>query len=63
MVPERPINANPGIKFCCSFFIYLPILQVKAQKIFLRSRAIMALGKLELHVEKKTLLKFCLIPG
>ena len=25
MVPERPINANPGIKFCCSFFIYLPM--------------------------------------
>ena len=23
----------------------------------------MALGKLELHLEKKTLLKFCLIPG
>ena len=23
-VPERPISANPGLKFCCTFCIYLP---------------------------------------
>ena len=24
-VPERPISANPGIKFCSTFCIYLPV--------------------------------------
>ena len=24
-VPERPISANPGLKFCSTFCIYLPM--------------------------------------
>ena len=27
-VPERPISANPGLKFCPSFVFYLPMHQV-----------------------------------
>ena len=24
-VPERPISANPGLRFCSPFWIYLPM--------------------------------------
>ena len=24
-VPERPISANPGLKFCSAFVFYLPM--------------------------------------
>ena len=39
--PERPINANPGLKFCRTFYIYLSMhclfLEVKTQQYFVSS--------------------------
>ena len=69
-VPERPISANPRLKFCSFFVFYLnfflllrvtfcliwlPYLGVKAQQHFI-SLSCMFLGK-------KTLLKIWLNPG
>ena len=55
-VPERSISANPGLKFCSSFVIYLPTyLGVKAQQYFFSSSC--------MSLDKKTLLKTWLNPG
>ena len=68
-VPERPISANPGLKFCSTFCIYLPMhclikqhfvlsflfVEVKAQQYFVSSR--------NMFFDKKTLLKIGLILG
>ena len=56
LVPERSISANPGLKFCSSFVIYLPTyLGVKAQQYFFSSSC--------MSLDKKTLLKTRLNPG
>ena len=69
LVPERPISANPGLKFCSVLVFFLPMycldyhfcvisfsyVRLKAQKHFVSSSC-MFLGK-------KTLLKITLNPG
>ena len=70
-VPERPISANRGLKFCSTFFIYLPIhgacnilcyhffffffFKVKAQQYFVSSSY--------MFLDYKTLLTIWLDPG
>ena len=67
-VPERPISANPGLKFCSTFCIYLLMhclkqhfvlsfifFEVKAQQNFVSSRNV--------FLEEKTLLKIGFILG
>ena len=67
-VPERPISANPGLKFCSTFCIYLPMhclarvlfwvissfFVSKAQQYFVSSSY--------MFLDKKTLLKIWLSP-
>ena len=69
LVPERPISANPGLKFCSTFCNYLPMhylqqhfvlsfllfFEVKAPQYFVTSSY--------MFLAKKTLLKIWLNPG
>ena len=52
-VPERPISANPGIKFCSTFCIYYYVLLRGTFCVIItisRGKGSTACCKLELHV-------------
>ena len=53
-VPERPINPNPGLKFCSTFCIYLPMHCFKVTYFVIipisRRKGSTVCCKLQLHV-------------
>ena len=68
LVPERPINANPGLQFCCTFCIYLPMhcleLQFVLSLLFLRVKTQQYFESSSyMFSDKKTLLKIWLNLG
>ena len=69
-VPERPISANPGLKFCSTFCIYLPMHCIEQHFVlsflffFFRSKRTTVFWKFNyVFLDKKTLLKILLNPG
>ena len=68
LVPERPISANPGLKFCSTFCIYLPMncveLHFVLSILYLRLKAQQYFASLSyMFLDKKTLLKIWLNLG
>ena len=68
-VPERPISANLGLKFCFTLILYLPSYTLPSVTFcviisffFFRSKGTTVLCKLELHVLTRNL-QFGLILG
>ena len=68
-VPERPISANPGLKFCSTFCIYLPMHCIEQHFVlsflffFFEVNAQQYFGSSIKFLDKKTLLKILLNPG
>ena len=67
-VPERLISANPGLKFCSTFYVYLPIHSLEehfvSSLLYLRVKAQQYFVSLSyMFVDRKTVLKMRLNLG